>query len=243
MAKTQSKRIYGKAKNRARRTKELVHRNATALKLVMPGVSPQQSYGHQVNGASHSQILGMRRNIKGATHFGGTGACFTTSIAWLFGPTADPGVKIVCEQLDMWVTTWAKMDSNDRKETRRTWALAIGEFLMRKSASHTKGPIEATIAALIYLGWQPSAPDYWVLAKGTTVKLDGRVFTRFQILAKAQYDAQVILWREAAGHAHGGGLGSGIPNLEAAKRTVRYMKKHGFNDAAKAMDYLVVGVF
>ena len=74
IAKTQNKRIFGNAKNRARRTKGLVHRNATALKLVMPGVSPQQAYGHQVNGASPPQVLGMRRNIKGATHLGGTGA-------------------------------------------------------------------------------------------------------------------------------------------------------------------------
>ena len=108
MANTQSKRIFGKAKHRSKRTKELVHRNMTALKLVMPGVPTQQSYGYQVNGDSPSQVLGMRRNIKGATHLGGTGACLTTSIAWLFGPTADPGVKIVCEQLDMWVQTWAK---------------------------------------------------------------------------------------------------------------------------------------
>ena len=81
MAQTQNKRIFGKAKNRSKRTKELVHRNMLALKLVMPGVSTQQSYGHQVNGASPSQVLGMRRNIKGATHLGGTGACLTTSIA------------------------------------------------------------------------------------------------------------------------------------------------------------------
>ena len=88
----------------------------------------------------------------------------TTSIAWLFGPTADPGVKAVCEQLDMWVMTWAKLDSIDRKECRRTWALAIGELLMNKKGPNTKGPIEATIAALIYLGWQPSALDFWIIS-------------------------------------------------------------------------------
>ena len=54
MAKTQRKRIFGKAKHRARRTTELVHRNMTALKFVILGVSPQQSYGHQVSGSSPS---------------------------------------------------------------------------------------------------------------------------------------------------------------------------------------------
>ena len=89
----------------------------------------------------------MRVNIKRATHLGGTGACTTTTIAWLFGPVADPGVKNVCEQLDMWVTTWAKLDPTDRRETRRSWALAVGEILKCKAQISTRGPIEATISA------------------------------------------------------------------------------------------------
>ena len=48
MAHTQNKRIKHKAKTRRRRTKALVHRNRTALKLVMPGVAAQQAYGHIV---------------------------------------------------------------------------------------------------------------------------------------------------------------------------------------------------
>ena len=32
---------------------------------------------------------------------------------------------------------------------------------MGKSTSCTKGPVEATIAALMHLGWRPSAPDVW----------------------------------------------------------------------------------
>ena len=190
MTKTQNKRIFGKAKQRADRTRALVNRNRLALKLVMPGVAPQQAYGHQVNGASASQTQGMRVNIKRATHFGGSQACLTTVIAWLFGPVADPGVRNYCEQLDMWVTTWAKMDPTDRRETRRTWALAVGEILLGKTSTCTKGPIEATIAALMHLGWMPSTPDVWVISSSTSVRLDGKVYTRFQILAKAQHDAQ-----------------------------------------------------
>ena len=107
----------------------------------------------------------MGFKIKGATHLGGTRACTTTSIAWLFGPVVDPGVNILRGQLDIWVTSWAKMDATDRKETRRTWALAVGKILKGKSPKITKGPVEATIAALLHLGWQPSAPDHWVISK------------------------------------------------------------------------------
>ena len=156
--------MFGKAKKRAIRTKALVQRNRLALKLVMPGVAPQQAYGHQVNGASATQTQGMRVNIKRATQFGGKGACLTTTIAWLVGPVADPGVRNVAEQLDMWVMTWAKLDPTDRRETRRSWALAVGQILLGKSTTSTRGPAEATIAAVMQLGWRPSAHYCWVLS-------------------------------------------------------------------------------
>ena len=62
MAKTQNKRIKNKARQRARRTRALVIRNRAALKIVMPGVATQQSYGHVVNGASATQTHEMRVN-------------------------------------------------------------------------------------------------------------------------------------------------------------------------------------
>ena len=101
MAKTQNKRVKHTARNRRTRTNALVHRSRTALKLVMSGVAPQRAYGHRVNGASFAQTHAMRVNLKTATLSGGTGACLATSIAWLFGPAADPFVKNPTEQLDI----------------------------------------------------------------------------------------------------------------------------------------------
>ena len=129
MAKTQNKRIRNKARQRARRTRALVIRNRTALKIVMPGVATQQAYGHVVNGASAAQTHDMRVNLKGATQFGGTQACITSSLAWLFGPVADSAVKNVYEQLDMWFPTWRELDPIERKETKRAWAIAVGKVL------------------------------------------------------------------------------------------------------------------
>ena len=127
MAKSQNKRIKSKAKQRAMRTKNLVRRNRAALKLVMPGVATQQSYGRVVNGASATQTHGMRVNLKGASHLGGTQACIATSLAWLFGPVADAGVRNHYEQLDSWVLTWQSLDATERRETRTTWAIAVGK--------------------------------------------------------------------------------------------------------------------
>ena len=69
VAKTQNNRIKGKARRRGRRIRGLVKKNKSALRLIMFGVAPQQSYGQQVNGLSRAQNEAMRYNFKLATHF------------------------------------------------------------------------------------------------------------------------------------------------------------------------------
>mgnify|MGYP002805671733 CR=1 FL=1 len=138
----------------------------------------------------------------------------------------------------MSVMSWAKLDVTGRKETCR--ALAVGEITTGKAVNRTKGPVEATIAALLHLGWKPAAPDHWVVSNSTLVKLDGKVYTRFQITARAQHDGQVKLWQKAARHADGEGLETGIPNLQSARNAACYLRKCGHTDAARAIEYIVV---
>ena len=136
----------------------------------------------------------MRSNIKAATHLGGTGACITTLLAWLFGPIADPLIKHPAEQLDMWVQTWNGLDARDRRETRHTWAAAVGKLLKGKSLNKSRGPIEGTIICLVLLGWKPAAPDYWVISQEQWVRLDANGYTRFQINACAFETGQTNAW-------------------------------------------------
>ena len=155
MANTQNTRIKSKAKKRVFRTRAMVKRSRAALKIVMPGVAAQQSYGHVVNGASATQTHDMRVNLKGATQFGGTQACITTSLAWLFGPTADSAVKNVYEQLDMWFLTWRDLDASERKETKRAWAIAIGKVLKGGNLKKNKRPVRSNDRCGNALGLEP----------------------------------------------------------------------------------------
>ena len=105
-ASTLNKRINDKGAKRRARTAALVKINPAAKKQTMSGTMLVQIYGHTAQGASTTQQLGMRKNVKGATLFAGSGACTTTVIAFTFGPTADPIVKIPLEQIDAWIQTW-----------------------------------------------------------------------------------------------------------------------------------------
>ena len=144
--------------------------------------------------------------------------------------------------------SWGKLDATDRRETRMTWALALGKILKGKKLTQTKGPVEATIAALMHLGWKPAAPDLWIVRgpggeTKATIRLDGKTYTRFQITAQAQADAQDILWKSAAKHAHGKGLEGGTPSFEPARRAIRYFRRNGHHEAARALEYVIVGIF
>ena len=124
--------------------KARVLRNRAALKLVMTGESPQQAYGHQVNGSTVAQTQAMRTNLKSATQFGNTYACTATCLTYLFGLAADPYIKNPAEQLDMWFQTWDQMDAAERKAIRVTWATTVGRLLKGDSLTCPRGPLEAT---------------------------------------------------------------------------------------------------
>ena len=73
-ASTLNNRIDGKGADSAKRTRELVAINPSAIKLVMSGVVPKQIYGHQAMGASILQMYKMRKTMKDSTAYAGTWA-------------------------------------------------------------------------------------------------------------------------------------------------------------------------
>ena len=92
--------------------------------------------------------------------------------------------------MDIWVQTWAAIDETEKKETRKSWNKTLSSIPQGGAIKATKGPVEATVMALMGLGWKPAAPDQWLLPQGDNIKLDGEAFTRFQITARAHEDAQ-----------------------------------------------------
>ena len=76
-AGTLNSRIHDKGAPRANRVHSLGKINNDADKLIMTGVHPAQSYGYQGMGASVSQQMSMRKNVKNGTQFAGTTACTT----------------------------------------------------------------------------------------------------------------------------------------------------------------------
>ena len=64
-----------------------------------------------------------------------------------------------------------------------------------------------------------------------------------QITAKATNDLQRKVWKEAAKHQHGSGLEAGIPSFSAARKAIKHFRKNGLHNAARALEYALVGFF
>ena len=242
-ASTLNNRIGSKGADRAKRTRELVKVNPAALKLTMAGTMPVQAYGHQAQGASMSQMTGMRKNIKNTTPFAGSFACSTTVVGWHFGPTGDPFIKCPLEQIDTWIQTWNDATATDRHDARVTWQRCLTKYLTTGKYLNSMGPVAATINSVLRAGWKPARPDLWQVEEGTNIEVTKLPLAKFQIIARAQHDLQVKVWAKAAAHEHGGGLETGIPSFQAARDAVRYLKKHGYYAEARALEYVLVGFF
>ena len=113
---TLDNRILKKGAPRADRVAGLVMENIEATKLAMSGVQPTQAYGQQAMGASKVQQKAMRKNLQNCLRFGGTASCTTTTIAWTFGLSADPFIRMPLEQIDMWAQVLVR--DHSRRETR-----------------------------------------------------------------------------------------------------------------------------
>ena len=159
-ASTLNARI-SKGGKRAKRTADLIKINPAAKKLTMAGTAKVQPYGHQAQGASMKQQLAMRANIKTTTPFAGSWACTATVIAYTYGPTDDPLIKIPLEQIDAWFQMWMGTTREQRHDTRFTWQKHLSTYIGKGRALNSMGPAAATLNAIFQAGWRPSRPDLW----------------------------------------------------------------------------------
>ena len=217
--------------------------NPEATKLTMAAVQPTLSYGHVAMGASKPQQIEMRKNLKNSTRFGGTASCVTSTIAFTFGFNADPFIRCPIEQLDLWQQVWLAATGADKQDARFTWHRKIVDHISLGSVGPAAGPVAATVSALSDIGWKSVSPDHWLVDNLTTIKLDAQPFTSLQILTRATRDMRMKTWKRAAEHSHGSGLELGPPSFVAARKAIAYFKKRGLYNAAKAVEYSIVGFF
>jgi len=135
----------------------------------------------------------------------------------------------------------------------RAWRLALSAVCFDKykgqrvitdqkvDYSKVKGPISATIAALIRAGWQPARPNLWHRDKENYINIDETKHAKSVVLRLVAQDLDRKRWDRAAAHHLGGGLERGIPSLRPAELAKKKFLQASANDRAFALDKVVCG--
>ncbi len=101
----------------------------------------------------------------------GTSCCLTTDLALSGKPMADPGVRLRVEAIVLWSKLARKLLEPKRASLSRAWSRALAAFRKLDGKSPwklVKGPMAATIATLLDIGWDPRNPTLWKDERGTS---------------------------------------------------------------------------
>eukprot|EP00959_Pyramimonas_sp_CCMP1952_P119790 2504745-Pyramimonas_sp.AAC.1 len=75
------------------------------MRLEAAAAQPAGHYGHQVYGVHGSAMLNMRRRLGHVASSARRGRCLTTVLDLRYGDQ-DPGYRLPCACLKMWLQTW-----------------------------------------------------------------------------------------------------------------------------------------
>ena len=112
---------------------------------------------------------------------------------------------------------------------------------MYRDWSKALGPMGATIATLLQLGWNPATPDRWIDHKDRLIEINLHDSGNRDVLKEVERRAEEQCWEEAAKHYSGAGLEKGIPSFQAAKSAWRKFMKDDQKAEAKALEAAVCG--
>ena len=161
-------------------------------------------------GMAPSRVQHLRRGAAACSGIHATGRCATTAIAVTYEPHNDPACQVAAGQLKSWMDLWPTMDSPMQIRIARAWTATLAELSQARSIwPNVKGPMGATIATAIGLGWNPVGPSRWVTSQGQTVNLDAAA-SAGTILSQARGDVLAKVWLDASRSHLGSGAHRGV---------------------------------
>ena len=195
-----------KACKRAGVIKGFLKINKSAKKLLLTGVRPQAMWGHQASGWAPTTLMKMRALFGACCGSRNAGGCTTTAIRMAFDFRMDPMVKQPVELLVMWVSILRDV-SHLRSAIERIWDASRLRLLSTRRRWMRDGHIDAVIATLLDLGWDPIQPTKWTDEDDNDWALDvdnQTVISERTHVIETSADRRV--WRMAAQHFRGIGL-------------------------------------
>ena len=204
-----------------------------ARKLIATGAVPAAGYGASC-GIAPSSLHRLRLLAARATAGAGTACCLTTALAIDGKPFADPGVRLRCEAILTWVRILRKFPEARSANLETVWKRTLLAYRGLNGKSPWKavrGPLGATIAALMEAGWDPLEPLCWTDEHGDEWDMYSEEFGLGELKARLAETFQAHYWRKATTSRHGADLAGGVDftmlrkllrRLECSKQFTKY---------------------
>ena len=174
-----------------------------------------------------------------------SGGCATTIMAWAYKRqhhkhcrSADPRIVMPMGQVRTWMRLWKDSGDDLKKDIKEVWKTALRKMADQNTRwMRVRGPLAATIATLMDIGWTPALPNKWLTSDKSMIAtfdaIDG--VTQYHVCHSIESDIHNKMWRHAAEGYCGRGLQAGIPILEPAMKAQAKLLKEGEIEAAKAL--------
>ena len=229
-----------KTRKRLVKLKVLKKLDKRATKLYATNLWPASTFAIGGMGVAPTSIKKLRTQA-GQAALGKFGQCNTTAIALMMRAGADPAIKVRLEVVKQWSQMWRSMDDGTKARVRAVWQKQLPKLQAANRWSHVRGPMRATMASLIDMGWNPVFPDMWYEPEPSDlvwyIQAAGDSSPFYAAVVRNQYRT---LWKEAANHHCGSGMGNGV-DLSVIKRHLRHFEKHGMNDKYTALLTVAAG--
>jgi len=194
---------------------------------------------------SPSAIKAAQANVAKATGLSGAGTPNHIAIQWALGSDSDPAITRPIAQLREWRRLWLEADSDQRKEINKVW---MKNHIILKDKDRWRevvGPLSATMATLLDLGWFPVHPSRWMsqdrnncfhLTQCESHFSTFLVTIRHQLIAK-QWKISPL---DVSGEYPTILTPQSVEVLEGAKQAHRKLLREGLPDAARALTSVVL---
>lgn len=233
---------------RACRTGYIAKIRHKARRMAVTGVATAQRYGHTAIGMSKTNVEACKRNVAQATGCMTAGACATTVLNWCFrhskatNQNADPRISMPIEQIEAWMRIWRTTRNKEKPSIFKLWKMVHKTLKNVKGRwHHVNGPMPATIATMIDLGWDPIHPFKWLTPDRTrqTNFMDSDA-AHHRVTHEISKTIEERIWQGAAKSYNSKGLEHGRPNLGPASQAFSKLLREGKRKEAFALEGVVL---
>jgi hypothetical protein len=200
-----------------------------APKLIATGAIPTAAYGAAA-GVAPKHLHRLRslaaRAVAGTT----TASCKTTSLALSGRLAADPGNRLRAEALVLWIKVIRKVPTERLLALGKAWEAAVGKLQDKRTRWATVvGPLGATVATLLDLGWVPLRPGEWVDELGDTWNFTCRLVALGELKTRVLEASAAKLWASAVNGRHGADLAEGACLAAATMLAKEYSRAKDYS--------------